>query len=510
MAEECKMADALMEAWREFTLSAEQFGRIVEDFAASIEDGLSQRPSPLQMLPAYIGRPAGDEAGVYLSLDFGGTNLRVAEVELAGKNKPSIRKLHRVSLKDADAGYDYTGTDTNVRDLFAFIARQVATVADGQERLLGHSFSYASRQTALGRASFLGWAKEIKVSGLAGQDINDLLAEELARQQAAAVRPVAVLNDTTATLLAAAYLCPDADLGSVCGTGHNTAYYEPQSWYGEPDRVMAYNPESGGFDRLSRSRFDEELDRDSDSPGRQRLEKMVAGRYLGELVRRILQAGRGDCGMQFIDEIPCLSHPDGLSSVDVAWFVGDRSKELEHIDAWLKEKLPGRPASLAERHFIKAVAELVAERAATLVAASAVSAFLITLADLPSMIVELMRPLAGSPIILMLAIMVFVMIVGMVMDLTPTVLILVPVLMPLIKDAGIDPVYFGVVFILNCSIGLITPPVGNVLNVITGVSRMPFEDCVKGVLPYLGSMLVLLFLLTIFPPLILVPLKWIS
>ena len=145
-----------------------------------------------------------------------------------------------------------------------------------------------------------------------------------------------------------------------------------------------------------------------------------------------------------------------------------------------------------------------------LVAASAVSAFLITLADLPTMIVELMRPLAGSPIILMLAIMVFVMIVGMVMDLTPTVLILVPVLMPLIKDAGIDPVYFGVVFILNCSIGLITPPVGNVLNVITGVSRMPFEDCVKGVLPYLGSMLVLLFLLTIFQPLILVPLKWIS
>ena len=145
-----------------------------------------------------------------------------------------------------------------------------------------------------------------------------------------------------------------------------------------------------------------------------------------------------------------------------------------------------------------------------LVAASAVSAFLITLADLPSMIVELMRPLAGSPIVLMLSIMVFVMIVGMVMDLTPTVLILVPVLMPLVKDAGIDPVYFGVLFILNCSIGLITPPVGNVLNVITGVSRLPFEDCVKGVLPYLGSMLVLLFLLTIFPPLILVPLKWIS
>lgn len=145
-----------------------------------------------------------------------------------------------------------------------------------------------------------------------------------------------------------------------------------------------------------------------------------------------------------------------------------------------------------------------------LVAASAISAFLITLAELPDMVVAMMQPLVGSPVLLMLAMMVFIMVVGMVMDLTPTVLILVPVLMPLIVDAGIDPVYFGVLFILNCSIGLITPPVGNVLNVIAGVSRLPFEECVKGVLPYLLSMLGLLVLMTVFPQLILAPLRWIS
>ena len=144
-----------------------------------------------------------------------------------------------------------------------------------------------------------------------------------------------------------------------------------------------------------------------------------------------------------------------------------------------------------------------------LVAASAVSAFLITIAELPLMVVAIMQPLIDSPTLLMLSIMLFIMVVGMVMDLTPTVLILVPVLMPLIKQAGIDPVYFGVLFILNCSIGLITPPVGNVLNVITGVSHLPFETCVKGVLPYLATMLGLLLLMTIFPSMILVPLKWI-
>ncbi len=145
-----------------------------------------------------------------------------------------------------------------------------------------------------------------------------------------------------------------------------------------------------------------------------------------------------------------------------------------------------------------------------LVAASAVSAFLITIAEVPLMVVDLMQPLVDSPTILLLAMMLFIMIVGMVMDLTPTVLILVPVLMPLVREAGIDPVYFGVLFILNCSIGLITPPVGNVLNVITGVSKLPFEQCVKGVLPYLTAMLGLLLLFTLFPALILAPLRWIS
>ena len=136
MAEECKMADALMEAWREFTLSAEQFGRIVEDFAASIEDGLSQRPSPLQMLPAFVGKPRGDETGQYLALDFGGTNVRVACVELLGGGATQIRKLHKVALQDRAAGYDYTAASVQVDELFDFIARQVARVADGGGRRL--------------------------------------------------------------------------------------------------------------------------------------------------------------------------------------------------------------------------------------------------------------------------------------------------------------------------------------------------------------------------------------
>ena len=93
------------------------------------------------------------------------------------------------------------------------------------------------------------------------------------------------------------------------------------------------------------------------------------------------------------------------------------------------------------------------------------------MADLPGKVVGLLQPLHGQPDLLMVAIMVLVMIVGTAMDMTPTILILTPVLMPVVKAAGIDPVYFGVLFIINNSIGLITPPVGTVLNVVAGVGR---------------------------------------
>jgi TRAP-type C4-dicarboxylate transport system permease large subunit len=94
------------------------------------------------------------------------------------------------------------------------------------------------------------------------------------------------------------------------------------------------------------------------------------------------------------------------------------------------------------------------------------------------------------------------------MDMTPTILIMTPVLMPLIKAAGIDPVYFGVLFIINNSIGLITPPVGTVLNVVAGVGRMKMDEVTRGVLPFMAAQFAVMFLMVLFPQLVLAPLRW--
>jgi TRAP-type transport system large permease protein len=143
-----------------------------------------------------------------------------------------------------------------------------------------------------------------------------------------------------------------------------------------------------------------------------------------------------------------------------------------------------------------------------LVAAAMVSAWLITVANLPAQVVSLLEPLLGNPTLLMAAIMILCMVVGTAMDMTPTILILTPVLMPIVKAAGIDPVYFGVLFIINNSIGLITPPVGTVLNVVAGVGRMRMDDVTRGVLPFMAVQFIVMFLMVLFPAIVMVPARW--
>ena len=140
-----------------------------------------------------------------------------------------------------------------------------------------------------------------------------------------------------------------------------------------------------------------------------------------------------------------------------------------------------------------------------LVAAAMVSAWLITVAQLPNQVIALLQPLLDRPMLLMVAMMVLVMAVGTAMDMTPTILILTPVLMPLVKAAGIDPVYFGVLFIINNSIGLVTPPVGTVLNVVAGVGRMRMDDVTRGVFPFMVVQFIVLFLMVLFPQIVMWP-----
>lgn len=145
-----------------------------------------------------------------------------------------------------------------------------------------------------------------------------------------------------------------------------------------------------------------------------------------------------------------------------------------------------------------------------LVGSALVASWMITVGDVPGQVVEMLGPFMDQKFLLLSVIMLIVVAVGTCMDMTPTILILTPVLMPIVIKAGIDPIYFGVLFIINTSIGLITPPVGTVLNVVAGVGKVSMDDLIKGIWPFILAELLALLLIIIFPELVTVPATWLS
>jgi tripartite ATP-independent transporter DctM subunit len=143
-----------------------------------------------------------------------------------------------------------------------------------------------------------------------------------------------------------------------------------------------------------------------------------------------------------------------------------------------------------------------------IVAASMVVAWLITIAEIPGQVTAMMQPFMHNKMLLMFVLMLLVFAVAIPLDLAPTVLILTPVLMPLVKEAGIDPYYFGIMFMMNNAIGLITPPVGTVLNVVSGVAKVNLDSVIKGMWPFLIAETAVMFLLVLFPALVIVPARW--
>lgn len=143
-----------------------------------------------------------------------------------------------------------------------------------------------------------------------------------------------------------------------------------------------------------------------------------------------------------------------------------------------------------------------------LCAAAFVSSYMVTLADLPAQVTEFLGPMIQHPRLLMGAVMLLLLAIGNVMDLTPTILVMGPVLMPIVVMAGIDPTYFGVMFILVGTLGLIHPPVCTVLNVVCGVAKISLESATRGVWPFLLAEAILVLLFVFFPGFITVPMTW--
>ncbi|MBP8598962.1 MAG: hexokinase [Selenomonas sp.] len=344
---------------KEFTVDTDTLREIAADFRYDLRKGL-QAPtqSSLRMLKSYLGLPSGRETGEYLALDFGGTNLRVLRISLKGAGKFEVLKKVAKPLK-VEGVYDFIGPDSTAEEMFDFIAELVDEAIEGDHKkqfLLGHTFSFPSEQTNLYNAKLITWTKEFATPGVEGKVVNDLLKEALHRQGIDNVVPTAVINDTVAVLLAAAYKQPDVYIGSIYATGHNTCYLEPYA--DSADEPMILNLESGGFMKLTPNRFDQAFDAASEKPGEQRLEKMVSGRYMGELFGMAMAELLNETGKAYC-----------FTSIDMSNIIVDDTDSCEQIKAIVTAKT-GAVLTTSDCQLVQQLASALVIRSARLVTAS--------------------------------------------------------------------------------------------------------------------------------------------
>ena len=341
---------------KEFTVNAEELTEIAAAFRHDLKRGLKNPDdSSLRMLKSYVGLPTGKETGEYLALDFGGTNVRVLRIRLMGAGQyTEVAKVAK-PLK-IDGEYDYIGANSNAEEMFGFLADLIGQAVDGDKEtpfLLGHTFSFPSEQTDINNAKLIIWTKEFATPGVEGKVVNDLLTEALVARGYKNIKPVAVLNDTVAVLLSAAY---DTYIGSIYATGHNTCYLEPYAETGETPMIL--NLESGGFMKLVPNRFDIMFDEKSEKPGEQRLEKMVSGRYMGELFALALADVTGEKDAKY-----------DFTAVDMSGIIMDGSENLDNAGQIIN-RITGKVFSQRELMLIKELAAAIVIRSARLVTAT--------------------------------------------------------------------------------------------------------------------------------------------
>lgn len=341
----------------DFTVDSDAIKDIAASFRYDIEQGVHDTgESSLRMLSSYIGLPTGKEQGEYLALDFGGTNLRVVLIRLAGEGKfEIIKKVAKPLVVPGE--YDFICADANAEELFDFIADMVEEAIEGnreKQYLLGHTFSFPSTQTNIYNARLIIWTKEFATKGVEGEVVNDLLKAALARKNLKNVEPTAVINDTVAVLLAAAYKLGKVNVGSIYATGHNTCYYETYQNMGKP--AMVINMESGGFNKLAINKYDYKLDMESEKPYEQRLEKMVSGRYMGELLSYCLDDAWQTGKLEF-------------TSIDISRILSDNSDNLADVCKLLTDKTK-LTIETEDAIWVKALAETIASRSARVVVAT--------------------------------------------------------------------------------------------------------------------------------------------
>lgn len=275
---------------RELTKS--EMEGLVNSMLAEMARGLKEPNQPLRMLHSYVDHvPSGQEKGDFITIDFGGSNMRVMHVQLKGNHEMSCSGHKWAIPEEKKRG-------CRPSDLFDWIAERVLEVQSKLSEVnfkpeIGFCFSFPLHQLTIKSAVLMQWNKGFDIPECIGKDVALLLDEAFERAKSA-FRVGALVNDTVAVLLARSYESDDCQVGAVLGTGFNAAYWEV--WENvpklAPDKYAStmktiINTEIGGMPLRIDNQIDKIVDQQSNEPGKQMLEKRVSGMYLGLMFKAV-------------------------------------------------------------------------------------------------------------------------------------------------------------------------------------------------------------------------------
>jgi len=290
----------IRDACQELILDDKKIGEIMSRFLKEIQLGLKKEThakADIKCFVTYVqDLPNGKERGKFLALDLGGTNFRVLLIHLKGESDFEMQsKIYAIPQSIM------LGSGTQLFDHIAeCLANFIKEHKLQDERLpLGFTFSFPLKQLGLTKGFLIRWTKGFNCEGVVDHDVVELLEDALKRRGDVKIQVCAVLNDTTGTLMSCGWRNHDCKIGVIVGTGSNACYVERvenAELYDGPDNGKSHvliNTEWGAFGDngaldFIRTEYDREMDEFSINKGKQTVEKMISGMYMGELVRLAL------------------------------------------------------------------------------------------------------------------------------------------------------------------------------------------------------------------------------
>ncbi|KAG6907258.1 hypothetical protein DXG01_009678 [Tephrocybe rancida] len=380
------MADHLRKYESIFTLTPQRMRMIVEAFKETLELGLTKPEQVVPMIPTFVfGFPNGNEVGDYLAVDLGGTNLRVCLVSVQGEGKFEITQTKYRLTEEQKQDDGQKLFDFCAECLKTFVDSNLAEEESGLKLKPGETlplgFTHYSSQKRIDHGELIRWTKGFGAPNTEGKDVAEMfrksLEKYLARIQELPVKLTALINDTTGTLIASHYVNPKTKIACIFGTGCNAAYMEHvkdipkiKNLGIDEEADMAINCEWGAFDsfeheHLPRTKYDAIVDDTSNKPGEQAFEKLISGRYLGEILRLVI-CELIDEGVLFLGQNTYkLENPYVFDTAFLSLMESDPTEELLMIIGIFSHFFAVE-TTLAERQFFRALAMLIGRRAARL------------------------------------------------------------------------------------------------------------------------------------------------